>query len=81
VKSRLSGIRGQPKLGIDGDYIGRNSLTIPPDCFRAGDLNRPLEFDERLDLAVCLEVAELIPPAAGATLVQFALRTVFRRRS
>jgi SAM-dependent methyltransferase len=57
-------------LGIDGDYIDRDSLEIPTDCFRAADLNRPLAVDQKFDLAVCLEVAEHIPPAAGAGLVK-----------
>jgi SAM-dependent methyltransferase len=57
-------------LGIDGDYIDRDSLEIPADCFRAADLNRPLAVDQKFDLAVCLEVAEHIPPAAGVGLVK-----------
>src|SRR5580704_15541831 len=45
-------------LGIDGDYVNRDLLRIPPECFAAFDLAKPIQIDKRFDLAICLEVAE-----------------------
>ena len=56
-------------LGIDGDYVNRSQLRIPPDRFRACDLTQRLEFDRTFDLAVCLEVAEHLPESRAASLV------------
>jgi SAM-dependent methyltransferase len=56
-------------LGIDGDYVDRSQLRIPPDRFLALDLTKPLLFDRTFDLAVCLEVAEHLPESRAASLV------------
>jgi SAM-dependent methyltransferase len=45
-------------LGIDGDYVDRNSLLVPEALFQAHDLVRPLEIGRKFDLVVSLEVAE-----------------------
>lgn len=55
--------------GIDGDYVDRNELLIPSEYFEAADLSRPLELKEKYDLAVCVEVAEHLPPASARPLV------------
>jgi SAM-dependent methyltransferase len=57
-------------LGIDGDYVGRDQLEIPAECFRAMDLSRPIALERRFDLVVCLEVAEHLPLAAADPLVE-----------
>ena len=44
--------------GIDGDYVDHHTLQIPPECFTAVDLKRPLSESRAFDLVVCLEVAE-----------------------
>ena len=56
-------------LGIDGDYVNRQSLHIPPDRFLPRDLTRPVGVAERFDLAVSLEVAEHLPPEAAEPFV------------
>jgi SAM-dependent methyltransferase len=56
-------------LGIDGDYVDRSRLDIPADRFVAADLSQPVQVDGRYDLAVCLEVAEHLPPERSAPLV------------
>jgi len=56
-------------LGVDGDYVDRSQLRIPPDRFFAHDLTEPLQFDRRFDLAVCLEVAEHLPEWRAGGLV------------
>ncbi len=51
-------------LGVDADWVDRNKLVIPPECFLARDLAATdlwLTFDQRFDLAVCLETAEHVP--------------------
>jgi SAM-dependent methyltransferase len=54
-------------LGIDGDYVDRTTLLIPPDRFLGRDIGRPLALGERFDLVMSLEVAEHVPAShAGA---------------
>lgn len=55
--------------GVDGDYVDRASLQIPPERFRPHDLTRPLPFDRRFDLAISLEVGEHLPHSAADGLV------------
>jgi len=56
-------------LGIDGDYVNRELLRIPQDRFQACDLAKPITLNRRFDLAVCLEVAEHLPPSRAESLV------------
>lgn len=55
--------------GVDGAYVDRIRLEIPPDCFTAHDLSEPLRLGRRFDLAMSLEVAEHVPEAAAGTFV------------
>jgi SAM-dependent methyltransferase len=48
-------------LGVDGDWVDRNTLFIPPECFLARDLAEPLRLNAGFDLALSLEVAEHFP--------------------
>lgn len=57
-------------LGIDGDYVNRAALAIPPEDFQPADLTEPLHFRRRFDLAQSLEVGEHLPTRASDTLVQ-----------
>lgn len=57
-------------LGIDGDYVDRDTLLIPADSFVAADLSRELTFDRAFDLAVCLEVAEHLPARSARRLIR-----------
>lgn len=65
-------------VGVDGDYVDRAKLLIPPDRFLAADL--PLatpasiraalpDHHESFDLAISVEVAEHLPPAAAGGFV------------
>lgn len=56
-------------LGVDGDYVDRQALMIPKDAFRPHDLSRPLRIGRRFDMAICLEVAEHLPPSSACDLV------------
>ncbi len=61
-------------LGIDGDYVSPAQLLIPSALFQARDLCRPLVVERTFDLALCLEVAEHLPPEAAATIVGSLVR-------
>jgi SAM-dependent methyltransferase len=56
-------------LGIDGPYIERDLLTIPPQCFAPFDLSQPFTINRGYDLAVCLEVAEHLLPQSAAQFI------------
>ncbi len=45
-------------LGIDGNYVDRQTLSISQDNFRDHDLEKPLELDRTFDIAMSVEVAE-----------------------
>ncbi|MEM6551179.1 MAG: methyltransferase domain-containing protein [Planctomycetota bacterium] len=55
---------------IDGDYVDRGSLNVPADRFESQDLSRELSVSRRYDLAVCLEVAEHLPPGRAGSFVR-----------
>jgi SAM-dependent methyltransferase len=57
-------------LGLDGDHIDPSWLVIPKECYRAVDLSKPFDVDEKFDLAVCLEVAEHLPKRCAQYLVR-----------
>lgn len=56
--------RGRQIRGLDGDYIDRASLLIPPERFQSADLAKPFDAASA-DLAICLEVAEHLPESAA----------------
>src|SRR2546421_7891828 len=61
-------------LGIDGDYIDRKMLDIPPEHFKIVDISRPFTLDRTYDLAVCLEVAEHLAPEHATDFVESLTR-------
>lgn len=54
-------------FGVDGEYVDRAQLSIPPECFMAADLSLPLRVGRKFDLAVSVEVAEHLPESAAKT--------------
>lgn len=56
-------------LAVDGDYVDRDQLAVPKDCFRAADLTAPVDLGRRFDVAQSLEVGEHLPQAASQGLV------------
>ena len=56
-------------LGLDGDYVDRAMLEIPPERFQPTDLAQPFSIGRRFDLVLCLEVAEHLEGDQAATLV------------
>jgi SAM-dependent methyltransferase len=61
---------GASVVGVDGDWVDRTSLRIPETCFVSRDLTNGLRFKDRFDLAVCIEVAEHLPPTRACSLIK-----------
>jgi len=57
--------------GIDGDYVDRNMLLIPPECFIPCDLNKRFELGREFELVISLEVAEHLPAESAVSFVEF----------
>jgi SAM-dependent methyltransferase len=57
-------------LGIDGDYVDREKLYISESAFLTADLEKPFRYNERFDLAICLEVAEHLNIEASDIIVE-----------
>ena len=57
-------------IGLDGDYVDTATLLIPPENFRAANVDRPFALDRRFDLVTCLEVAEHLSPDIAGSLVR-----------
>jgi hypothetical protein len=61
---------GVPEIrGIDGDWVNKEFLEIPGECFRAVDLEKPFSEEKKYDLAMSLEVAEHLPASSAAGFV------------
>lgn len=61
-------------VGIDGVEVPRERLLFDPSKFRQMDLTQPFDLGRKFDLAVCLEVAEHLPAAAEAVLIESITR-------
>jgi SAM-dependent methyltransferase len=60
--------------GVDGGYVDRNRLLLPPQSFAAVDLSASFDLAQRFDLVQSLEVAEHLPPTASAQFVHSIVR-------
>lgn len=56
--------------GVDGDYVDRGTLVIPPDRFSAKDLSHGFDLSRRFDLVQSLEVAEHVAASAADVFVE-----------
>jgi SAM-dependent methyltransferase len=61
-------------LGIDGDYVDRTVLRVPPDKFQPSNLQRSFSLDRKFDLVQTLEVAEHLDEANADTFVESLAR-------
>jgi SAM-dependent methyltransferase len=61
-------------VGVDGDYVDRPHLQIPPAVFHPADLSWPLDMGRRFDLVHCLEVAEHLEASVADQLVESVVR-------
>lgn len=55
--------------GVDGSYVNKQYLLIPPERFIEADLRRPFSLDRQFDLVLALEVAEHLPPESADAFV------------
>ena len=65
---------GAEVTGLDGDYVQPSQLLIDPQEFQASDLSAGFDLQRRFDLAQSLEVAEHLPQASAALLVDSLCR-------
>lgn len=61
-------------LGIDGDYLDRTALQVPPDRFAPVDLRRPFNLGRTFDLVQTLEVAEHLDETCADAFVESLAR-------
>jgi SAM-dependent methyltransferase len=68
-------------VGVDGDYVDRTLLEVPPEQFLPLDLSETFDLGRSFDLALSLEVAEHLPVEAAdefvASLVRHAPAILF----
>jgi SAM-dependent methyltransferase len=57
-------------LGIDGPWLNKKELRIPEKYFKGQDLRRKINFQEKFDLAISLEVGEHLPEKSSRELVE-----------
>jgi len=60
--------------GIDGDYVDRDHLLIPPNRFLPHDLTKAFDLGRRFDLVQSLEVAEHLPEEYAACFISSLVR-------
>lgn len=56
-------------LGIDGEYVTPEILTISKEKFVSFDLTQKLILNRQFDLVISLEVAEHLPPEVSETFI------------
>lgn len=56
-------------LGLDGDYIRKESLLIKPEQFQVANLETALPINKQFDLVMSLEVAEHIRPENASVFI------------
>lgn len=57
-------------LGIDGSWVKKEMLQIPPEKFMAWDLTKPIKIERDFDLVISVEVAEHLPKDSAETFVE-----------
>ncbi len=55
--------------GLDGPWVDKQLLVIPPEKFSVVNLDEGITLDKRFDLAISLEVAEHLRPENASALV------------
>jgi SAM-dependent methyltransferase len=61
-------------FGVDGDYVDRDLLKIPPERFLPVDLTAPFRLNQTFDLALSLEVGEHLPEPSANDYVESLTR-------
>jgi SAM-dependent methyltransferase len=60
--------------GVDGEYLDKKLLRIPPERFKTFDLTGPVRFGRTFDLVVSIEVAEHLPASSAPLFVDSLVR-------
>ena len=60
--------------GVDGTWVDESQLLIPREAFHAVDFEAVIDITGTYDVAISMEVAEHLPPAAGDRLVDLLTR-------
>lgn len=61
-------------VGVDGEYVDRSVLLIAQSDFQPRDITEPFNLARQFDLVECLEVAEHVPTARSAMLIDNVVR-------
>ena len=61
-------------IGIDGDYVNREHLLIPPDSFMPLNLVTEFDLGMHFDLVQSLEVAEHLPAKSASSFVKSVIK-------
>ncbi len=56
--------------GFDGPWLDIEKLLVPKELFTRADLEKPLRVENRVDLAISLEVAEHLTPESAAGFIE-----------
>jgi len=56
--------------GLDGDWVERQLLEIPQECFKQSNLGERIAQPDKYDLAISLEVAEHLPSSRAESFVE-----------
>jgi SAM-dependent methyltransferase len=72
--SALRDLGVEDVVGIDGDYIERELLQIPPERFVPLDLEERFDLGRAFDLVISMEVAEHLAPEAADDFVGSLVR-------
>ena len=62
-------------LGLDGEWVDKAMLMIDRDQFNMVDLRYPPKLQRKYDLAICLEVAEHLPPDCAHHFIEWLCKT------
>jgi SAM-dependent methyltransferase len=61
--------------GVDGDWVNREKLAIPPESFVTHDLTKPYDTSRLYDLAMSVEAAEHLPAEFASEFVHTLTRS------
>jgi hypothetical protein len=56
--------------GLDGAWVKKDLLVIPPECFAETDFDKEIRLDRKYDLAVSIEVAEHLQERSAKSFIR-----------
>lgn len=61
--------QGAEVTGLEGLWLDKDSMILPPETYIRTDLEQPITLDRRFDVACCIEVAEHLEPDRAESFV------------